>query len=160
MNPESVVPQSQNVTPVQPAPVKKSGKAAEHKIIQAVGRRKNAIARVRMVANPDGSTIEVNGRTMDEYFGGNNRQKHEALGSLRAVKSFAGYDIFISVLGGGITGQSGAIRHGIARAMSKTDEKIRLQMRKEGYLTRDPRVVERKKPGQPKARKRFQYSKR
>jgi len=83
-----------------------------------------------------------------------------AMQALNMTKGFSGHTLFIRVRGGGITGQSEAIRHGIARALSKWDDKVRVQMRKEGFLTRDPRMVERKKSGQPKARKRFQYSKR
>jgi small subunit ribosomal protein S9 len=102
----------------------------------------------------------VNDLSVDDFFKGNFRQAQVALQSLQAVKGLTGFDFFVTVVGGGITGQAEAIRHGVARALSKWDGKIKIQMRKEGYLTRDPRAVERKKSGQPKARKRFQYSKR
>lgn len=134
--------------------------AETNKIIWATGRRKTSIARVRMFPSQNGGKIEVNRLSVDDYFKGNKRQAQSALQSFLAVKNLSGYEIKISVQGGGVTGQAEAIRHGIARAVSKLDEKIRLQMRKEGFLTRDPRAVERKKSGQPKARKRFQYSKR
>jgi len=77
-----------------------------------------------------------------------------------AAKIGTQYDIFVDVAGGGIHGQAGAISHGVARAFSQLDNPLRVTMRKEGLLTRDSRMVERKKPGRPKARKRFQYSKR
>ncbi len=125
--------------------------------IWATGRRKTAIARVRLT--PGSGKIAVNKRSLDEYFKGNTKHSMVAMQAIQVSKS-TGFDIFVNVLGGGLTGQAEAIRHGIARALSKTDQKIKVQMRKIGYLTRDPRAVERKKPGQPKARKRFQYSKR
>lgn len=128
--------------------------------IWATGRRKTAVAQVRMVPSSDGGKVTVNGKSVDDYFKGNRRHAMDAMEAFRAVKSFSGYDFIIRVSGGGLTGQAGSIRHGIARAVSRTSETIRIQMRKEGYLTRDPRAVERKKSGQPKARKRFQYSKR
>ncbi len=125
--------------------------------IWATGRRKTAIARVRLV--PGTGKVLVNKRTLIEFFRGNAKGPMLAMQPISVSKT-TGYDIFVNVLGGGITGQAEAIRHGIARALAKTDQKLKLQMRKEGYLTRDPRAVERKKSGQPKARKRFQYSKR
>lgn len=130
------------------------------KIIWATGRRKTAIAQVRMVPSKNGDKILVNKQSVQDYFKGNKKQAMSAMQSLNAVKGVSGYDFFIKVQGGGITGQAEAIRHGIARALAQWDAKVKLQMRKEGFLTRDPRAVERKKPGQPKARKRFQYSKR
>lgn len=123
----------------------------------ATGRRKTAIARVHMI--PGGGKILVNRQSLDVYFRGNTKRSMIAMQSLQAAKVSI-YDFHITVQGGGINGQAEAIRHGIARALSESDQKIKLQMRKEGYLTRDPRAVERKKSGQPKARKRFQYSKR
>lgn len=129
-------------------------------LIWATGRRKTAIARVRMVASSNGGRILVNDQSVEEFFRGNRRQAQVALQSLQAVKGLTGFDFFVSVRGGGLTGQAEAIRHGVARALSQWDGKVKVQMRKEGYLTRDPRAVERKKSGQPKARKRFQYSKR
>jgi small subunit ribosomal protein S9 len=135
-------------------------KDATGKIIWATGRRKTAIAQVRMVSSKNGGKIMVNGKPIEQFFKGNARHGLMALESLKAVKSFGGYDLFIQVEGGGLTGQSEAIRHGIARALSQWNNKVKLQMRKEGFLTRDSRGVERKKSGQPKARKRFQYSKR
>lgn len=127
--------------------------------IWATGRRKSSIAQVRISMHKNTSKITINKQSVDGYFKGNNRQALTAMQALKLVKGF-GHDLFIRVKGGGISGQAGAIRHGIARALTKWDSTVRITMRKEGYLTRDPRTVERKKSGQPKARKRFQYSKR
>lgn len=130
------------------------------KIIWATGRRKSAIAQVKMVPSKNDAKIVINGKTVDDYFKGNKKQALSALQSLNAVKGFSGYKLLVKVQGGGITGQAESVRHGIARALSQWEEGFKIQMRKEGFLTRDPRAVERKKPGQPKARKRFQFSKR
>lgn len=130
------------------------------KIVWATGRRKTSIAQVRMVPSKNGNKVVINNLSTDEYFKGNQHQAMVALQSYKIAKNFNGYDLFIKVLGGGITGQAEAIRHGISRALLQWDPKLRNSLRKEGYLTRDPRSVERKKSGQPKARKRFQYSKR
>lgn len=143
-----------------PAPAVPEVQEKGGKIIWATGRRKTAIAQVKMVSSKNGGKVLINEKTVTDYFKKNEKQVLTAMQSLNAVKSFGGYNFFINVQGGGITGQADAIRHGMARALAKVNEKIRLQMRKEGFLTRDPRAVERKKSGQPKARKRFQYSKR
>ena len=126
--------------------------------IQTVGRRKNSISRATMAEGQ--GTITVNGKMMDEYF-----QKDETLMAivmepLKVVKATNRYDISIKVSGGGTSGQSGAVRHSIARALDKADPSNHDALKKAGFLTRDPRAVERKKPGQPKARKKFQFSKR
>lgn len=97
---------------------------------------------------------------MEDYFGGLGRHKKLALKPLTLFPSYKDYDFDIIVNGGGITGQAGAISHCLARAIIKTDPALRPSLKKEGLLTRDPRMVERKKSGQPKARKRFQFSKR
>lgn len=126
----------------------------------ATGRRKTSIARVHLVSSKEGGQVVINDQTVDDYFKGNKKHTMIAMQSYNLVKNLSGYNTIVNVVGGGLTGQAEAIRHGIARVLSHLEEKIRLQMRKEGYLTRDPRAVERKKSGQPKARKRFQYSKR
>ena len=126
--------------------------------ILSTGRRKTSIAQVRLLPQGTGKVV-INGKPIEEYFKGHGRQHHEVLSPLK-IEGCTGYDAYVKVIGGGITGQAGAVRHGIARALVKIDEKFKRVMRKEGWLTRDPRMVERKKPGQPKARKRFQYSKR
>ncbi|MCF7911164.1 MAG: 30S ribosomal protein S9 [Candidatus Cloacimonetes bacterium] len=123
----------------------------------AVGRRKNAVARVRLT--PGTGKRTANGRTMKNYL---SRETLEMVVEqpLNIVNLSDKVDIKVNVNGGGLSGQAGAIRHGISRALIKYDEELRSALKKGGFLTRDPRMVERKKPGQPKARKRFQFSKR
>ena len=124
----------------------------------ATGRRKNASARVALL---DGSgKIIINGKSIDDFFNGLERHKKEIMKAVAVLPSANSYDIFVNVRGGGITGQAGAISLGIARTILKIDPALRQNLRKEDLLTRDPRMVERKKPGRPKARKRFQYGKR
>jgi small subunit ribosomal protein S9 len=123
----------------------------------ATGKRKNSIARVWMT--PGSGKITVNNRPLEQYFGRDAlkmiiRQPFEVVGTVNA------YDVVVSVLGGGTSGQAGAIRHGISKALLAVDAEARLKLRKEGLLTRDPRVKERKKYGQKGARARFQFSKR
>ena len=123
----------------------------------AIGRRKNSVARVRLT--PGTGKRMANERTMKNYL---ERETLEMIieQPLKIVGLSDQVDINVNVNGGGLSGQAGAIRHGIARALCKYDEDLRSVLKKEGFLTRDPRMVERKKPGQPKARKRFQFSKR
>jgi len=123
-----------------------------------MGRRKTAVARVRLFPNGDGS-IEINGKTADAYFG------REALLSVvvapfRAVDVDNTYNMTIRVLGGGTTGQAGAIRHALSRALLRMNPEFKLALRRAGYLTRDPRMKERKKPGLKRARKAPTYTKR
>lgn len=123
------------------------------------GRRKEAVARVRLKAGT--GTIIVNGRTLDEYFGGREVNKMLLKQPLQLVEMVDKVDVSVTVAGGGHTGQAGAIRHGIARALAEyQDGSMRGALKKAGMLTRDARVVERKKYGQPGARRRFQFSKR
>jgi small subunit ribosomal protein S9 len=126
--------------------------------VWATGRRKNATARVRMA--PGTGKFIINDKNLNDYFGGHARSKWIVMRPFEVAKIANQYDIWIDVLGGGVNGQAGAISHGVARAFAKLENPMRLAMRKEGLLTRDSRMVERKKSGQPKARKRFQYSKR
>jgi small subunit ribosomal protein S9 len=123
----------------------------------ATGRRKNAVARVRLTQGT-GKRV-ANGRTMKKYL---SRETLEMLVEqpLNIVGLSDKVDIKVNVQGGGLSGQAGAIRHGISRALIKYDEELRPILKQKGFLTRDPRMVERKKAGQPKARKRFQFSKR
>ena len=123
----------------------------------ATGRRKNAVARVTL-SNGSGSII-INGRTMDEYFPTVTLQ-NQLLAPLHLTSSAQGYDIKAKTTGGGISGQMGAIRLGIARALIQAQPEHRPVLKQNGMLTRDPRMKERKKSGQPGARKRFQFSKR
>jgi small subunit ribosomal protein S9 len=121
------------------------------------GRRKTSVARVRLATGS--GKITVNGRTFETYF------PTESLRQIvnqpfQATESLGRYDVRINVTGGGPVGQAGAVRHGIARALLGVDINLRPTLKSNGYLTRDPRMKERKKYGQPGARKRFQFSKR
>jgi small subunit ribosomal protein S9 len=121
------------------------------------GRRKTSVARIRLL--PGSGKITVNGRAFENYF---------LIDTLRMIASApliktetaAKYDVHVNVSGGGPSGQAGAVRHGIARALLATDINLRPVLKAEGFLTRDARMKERKKYGQPGARKRFQFSKR
>jgi len=123
----------------------------------AIGRRKSATARVRI--QPGTGVFTVNGRPIDQYMG---REVLVMLAKqpLGATDNVDKWDIRARCDGGGLSGQAGALRLGIARALVKTDERLRVTLRRAGLLTRDAREVERKKYGQPGARKRFQFSKR
>ena len=121
------------------------------------GRRKKSIARVRLV---EGSgVITINGKSIDEYFG-TEVLKVIVRQPLTATNTTAKYDVIAKVVGGGFTGQAGAIRHGIARALNEANSEFRPTLKSNGYLTRDPRMKERKKYGLKKARKAPQFSKR
>ena len=121
------------------------------------GRRKKAVARVRLV--PGSGTIVINKRSIDEYFG-LDTLKYIVNQPLVLVNAADKFDVYVNVDGGGFTGQAGAIRHGIARALLQVDNDYRPTLKKEGYLTRDPRMKERKKYGLKKARRASQFSKR
>jgi small subunit ribosomal protein S9 len=121
------------------------------------GRRKTAVARVRLAAGS--GKITVNGRALENYFLIDS-QRFLVTQPLAATDNTAKFDVRINVKGGGPIGQAGAVRHGIARALLHADVTLRPKLKAEGFLTRDPRMRERKKYGQPGARKRFQYSKR
>ena len=125
--------------------------------INAVGRRKAAIARV-YVSEGNGE-ITINKRTLEEYFPSPILQYivKQPLNTLEAAEK---YNIKVNLIGGGYKGQAEALRLAIARALVKINAEDKSALRKEGFMTRDPRAVERKKPGQPKARKRFQFSQR
>jgi len=124
----------------------------------AVGRRKTSVARVRLIS-PGAGHILVNKRPIEEYFPVETLRSH-ALRGLYLTNTQKIYDVMVNVKGGGQTGQAGAIRLGIARALLQLDPNLKPLLRSEGLLTRDPRAKERKKYGQPGARKRFQFSKR
>jgi len=126
-------------------------------VINTIGRRKAAIARV-YVSEGKGQII-VNGRDFKDYFP--DKQLHYVVEQpLNLLELRESYDIKVNLDGGGMTGQAEALRLGISRALIKINPDYKTSLRAEGFVTRDPRVVERKKPGQPKARKRFQFSKR
>lgn len=138
--------------------VKKSIPAAKTVVFSATGRRKQSIARVRLIPNGNG-TITVNKKALEEFFG---------LGTLQLIvnqpleltNTVGKYDIVVNVHGGGLSGQAGAIRQAIARALVKSEPNLKDDIKKAGFLTRDSRVKERKKPGLKKARKSPQFSKR
>lgn len=123
----------------------------------ATGRRKTAVARVRLQSGS--GKFLVNGRPFDTYFVVEAQRTH-AMRPLVLTESTAKFDVAVNVTGGGPNGQAGAVRHGIARALLKVDLTLRPSLKADGLLTRDPRMRERKKYGQPGARKRFQFSKR
>ncbi|BAG14172.1 30S ribosomal protein S9 [Candidatus Endomicrobiellum trichonymphae] len=124
----------------------------------STGRRKNAVARIKIF---DGNgKIVINNKAIDEYFGGLERLKKVALKPFDFWNGRGNYNFYVNVKGGGISGQAGAISHSLARTILKLDEPSRATLKREGFLSRDSRMVERKKAGRPKARKRFQFSKR
>ncbi len=123
----------------------------------ATGRRKTSVARIRM--SPGTGKIEINGRPFDEYFKTQVLQ-NTILKPFEVVKAVNTFDLSVNAHGGGVSGQAGAIRLAVARALTETNPELRGPLKAEGLLTRDPRMKERKKPGQPGARKRFQFSKR
>ncbi len=127
--------------------------------IPAVGRRKSAVARVRLFPEGEGKII-INGKDSKEYFGGRLSLTAAVRQPLQVLEVDGRYTITAKVIGGGISGQAGAVRHGLARALLKVDEASRPALRRAGLLTRDPRVKERKKYGLKRARKAPQYTKR
>ena len=132
-------------------------KKSENIVFQGTGRRKESIARVRLMAGK--GNVTVNGKTLDEYFG--TEILKVIVNQPFAVTNTVGkYDVVVKVVGGGYTGQAGAIRHGIARALLQVDADYRPTLKKAGYLTRDPRMKERKKYGLKAARRAPQFSKR
>ncbi len=124
---------------------------------RATGRRKTSVARVRLV--PGTGAITVNRRSLDEYFP-NNVLKMIIKQPLLSTETAERFDIHVAVNGGGPSGQAGAIRHGISRALTDYNAELRKRLKKDGFLSRDPRMKERKKYGQRGARARFQFSKR
>jgi small subunit ribosomal protein S9 len=123
----------------------------------STGRRKESVARVRLA--PGNGAITINGRTMDAYFG-RETSKMILVEPLKLVDQMGKVDVFVTAHGGGLSGQAGAIRHGITRALIEMNPDYRPILKKAGFVTRDARAVERKKYGRPGARKRFQFSKR
>ncbi|MFQ5464531.1 MAG: 30S ribosomal protein S9 [Thermodesulfobacteriota bacterium] len=124
---------------------------------RATGRRKTSVARVRLL--PGSGEIEINKKPIDDFF---NRSVHRTMvrQPLELTKTVDRFNVHVNVRGGGISGQAGAIRHGVARALLESDPEFREPLKKAGFLTRDPRMKERKKYGQKGARARFQFSKR
>ena len=130
---------------------------SKENIILATGRRKTSVASLRM-QNGAGA-IKVNGRDFTDYFPSLSLQ-NQILRPLEIANAVHNYDINVKAQGGGINGQAGAMRLALSRALLQVDDKLRSPLKHEGLLTRDPRMKERKKSGQPGARKRFQFSKR
>jgi small subunit ribosomal protein S9 len=130
---------------------------AETQEFIATGRRKTAVARIRMT--PGNGKIDVNGKSFEDYFPTVPLQ-NTVLQPLQLVKLANAYDLSVNTTGGGATGQAGAARLAISRALLQVDANLRGTLKAEGLLSRDPRMKERKKSGQPGARKRFQFSKR
>jgi small subunit ribosomal protein S9 len=126
-------------------------------VFLGTGRRKTATARVRVTEGT--GKLTCNGRTFDSYFSHENFSK-QAYAPLLTVSLREKIDVTVNVSGGGVAGQAGAVAHGIARALQKMKAELRSPLKKAGHIKRDPRAKERKKPGQPGARKRFQFSKR
>ena len=135
-------------------------KAASKKKVQffGTGRRKKAIARVRLIPGGSGNIV-VNGKTLDEYFG-LETLKLVVCQPLVLTDNTSTYDIYVNVIGGGLSGQAGAIRHGISRALDQAQPELHTEIKKAGFLTRDSRMKERKKYGLKKARRAPQFSKR
>ncbi len=125
--------------------------------ISATGRRKQAIARVRIA--PGSGNISINGKDISSYFM-NPSLEEEVTAPFRVTETEGKFDLSVNVVGGGLSGQAGACRHGVARALLEVDENYRVLLKKAGYLTRDPRMKERYKYGLKKARKASQFSKR
>ena len=131
--------------------------AATSSIFLGTGRRKTSTARVRI--SEGSGKLSVNGREFENYFSHENFAK-QAYAPLLTVDLREKIDVTVNVAGGGVSGQAGAVAHGIARALQKMNPELRPALKKAGHIKRDPREKERKKPGQPGARKRFQFSKR
>ncbi len=123
------------------------------------GRRKSAIARVRLIPGGNGAII-INGKTIDEYYGGNEIVKLIVRQPMALTSTTDKFNVMVNVIGGGYTGQAGAIRHGITRALCEFDINLRPELKKAGFITRDPRMKERKKYGLKAARRAPQFSKR
>ena len=154
INPNTVTDASVQAAPVvtaKPATPDKGG------FIWGTGRRKSSVARVRV--KPGDGKLLINNRQVHEYFS-QEKDRNAVLAPLKSADMIKSMDVFVNVNGGGTTGQSGATVLGIARALKNYDPTLQIMLRDAGYLTRDSRMVERKKPGKPGARKSFQFSKR
>ncbi len=156
-NPEVEVEATEQAPVEEPKVAPKSKTESKGGYWWGTGRRKSSVARVRI--KPGSGKFVVNKKDLDDYFKREQDQK-AVMAPLVAVKAEKLFDVFINVRGGGTTGQSGASLLGIARALKNYDDSYLQALRDSGHLTRDPRMVERKKPGQRGARRRFQFSKR
>jgi small subunit ribosomal protein S9 len=131
---------------------------AEKRYYQGTGRRKTAVARVRLF--PGSGDFIVNGKKPTDYFGARKLFHREIVRPLELTGNLSNFNVLVKVRGGGVSGQAGAVRHGVARALLDLDPELRPTLRGAGLLTRDPRMKERKKAGLKRARKRPQYTKR
>jgi small subunit ribosomal protein S9 len=154
---DSATADAEVATTVEETPAPRVPRPVAGGPVGATGRRKEAIARVRLV--PGSGVWKINGRTLEDYFPNKVHQQivNEPFKTLDLADQ---YDVLVRVSGGGISGQAGAVRLGIARSLTQTDDDARPPLKRAGFLTRDPRVKERKKYGLKKARKAPQYSKR
>ncbi|MHC4425879.1 MAG: 30S ribosomal protein S9 [Planctomycetota bacterium] len=150
-------PESQPKAKAEPKPTPNPASEPKGGYWWGTGRRKSAVARVRI--RPGSGKLMVNKKQLDDYFK-RAQDRKAVLAPLKTVEAEKTFDVFINVKGGGTTGQAGASLLGIARALKKFDDNYLQALRDGGHLTRDPRMVERKKPGQRGARRRFQFSKR
>lgn len=141
----------------EPRELKLTGKVDIGGFIWGTGRRKSSVARVRI--KPGDGKFIINKREVDKYFCQVN-DRNAAVAPLKALKLKDAFDVYVNVRGGGTTGQAGAVLLGVARALKRYDEGLMSELRDTGFLTRDSREVERKKPGQRGARRKFQFSKR
>ncbi|WP_129630856.1 30S ribosomal protein S9 [Candidatus Oscillochloris fontis] len=125
---------------------------------QGTGRRKTSVARVRLF--PGNGEFVVNGRTPEDYFGARDVLQRDIRSPLSLTNNLSSFNVLVKVCGGGVASQAGAVRHGVARALLDMDTELRAVLKKAGFLTRDPRMKERKKVGLKRARKAPQYTKR
>ncbi len=130
----------------------------EQERVYATGKRKNASARVYL--SPGSGQVIINRKEMGDYLGGRETLRMMIEQPFELTETTGKFDVLVTVRGGGSSGQAGAIRHGIAKALALHDTAFRAKLKKVGLISRDPRKKERKKPGQPGARKKFQFSKR
>jgi len=160
------VAEQEIIPPTQPTPTEEVETAVSAAIPQpdpkkryfwGTGRRKTSVARVRI--KPGSGKLEINKRPLDKYFS-EERDRQDIIAPLKATQTFGKVDVFVNVRGGGITGQAGAIVLGVARALKTANADFDDALRNGGYLTRDSRMVERKKYGRAGARRSFQFSKR
>jgi small subunit ribosomal protein S9 len=154
---EDVEEEAEAAPEPEAAPMRSPLELAADARYQATGKRKTAIARV--ILKPGSGVYTINGRTLDQYFP-RDRLRTQARQPLDATGNLARMDVVARIHGGGVSAQAGALRHGIARALVEAEPTLRTELKRRGYLTRDPREKERKKAGLKKARKRPQFSKR
>jgi len=154
IDPKVIAEKSDSFTP---SPSVKPAKPDAGGFVWGTGRRKSSVARVRI--KPGSGTLLINKRKAEDYFH-LDKDRTAVFAPLKAIDGLKSFDIFVNVKGGGTTGQADAVKQGIARALKNYDPNLLNILRDTGYLTRDSRMVERKKPGKPGARRSFQFSKR